>query len=1044
MLNGSKRKAISYGCIILAITLGLYCCSLFNYPLFHSLVEIITIAIGFTLFILAWNSRRFLANDCLKFVGVGYAFIAVIDLLHTLAYKGMNVFPGNNANLPTQFWIAARFLQALTLCVAPVFARRRIREHFLFGAYFAAVSMIAALIFTGNFPDCYVEGTGLTPFKVVGEYTICTMLVVSLFLFHRVRASFNARVNILIVSSIVLTVISELSFTEYLSVYGFANMLGHLMKLAAFYLIYRALLVTGLKEPFDLIFRDLKQKREALRDAYANLEEKVVERTAELAASEEKYRALIECANDAIFIHEITEDEKPGPFIEVNELACRLLGYSREELSRMSPMELDDPRYRYRIELAMERLLREGHAVFETAQIAKDGRSIPVEVSTRLLDLGGKQLLFSLVRDITERKRAEEKLFQVTEMWARTFDALPDLIAIIDTKFRIVQANKALADRLGLTPQECIGKVCYEIIHESVAPPSFCPHTMTLNDYREHTVDVHVASFGGDFIVMTSPVYSTVGELIGSVHVARDITERKRAETEINNQLHFLQQLLDSIPIPVYYKDTGGVYLGCNAAFETLLGMPRSDIVGKKVYDVLGKERADLHHEADLALLRHPGVQVYEVRGRFNDGKTRDVIFNKATFVDVDNRVAGIVCASIDITSLRKAEEERKLLEDQLHQSQKMEAIGQLAGGIAHDFNNMLTAIMGYAEIMLRRIEEGSPLRHFIEQVLTVTDSAAELTNGLLTFSRRRVLHAKPVDLCGVVRGFEKMVGRLLPEDVDFRTTFTAGNLIVMADRGQIEQVLVNLVNNARDAMPRGGRLVIEVSRAVMHEKFVHAHGIGEPGDYACLAVTDTGHGMDEEARKRAFEPFFSTKDVGKGTGLGLAIVYGIIQQHNGCIIVSSETGKGTTFRIFLPLIGEEIMEAHVTPESVALPGGSETILLVEDEEAVRESYGMILEEAGYRVLEATDGEDALDRFLEHGAEADMVITDVIMPKIDGKTLGDEMRKTRPDMKVLFMSGYAKEILVEKGILVEGSDFVTKPVKPFELLNKVREMLDRG
>jgi len=264
-----------------------------------------------------------------------------------------------------------------------------------------------------------------------------------------------------------------------------------------------------------------------------------------------------------------------------------------------------------------------------------------------------------------------------------------------------------------------------------------------------------------------------------------------------------------------------------------------------------------------------------------------------------------------------------------------------------------------------------------------------------------------------------------------------------MADKGQIEQVLVNLVDNARDAMLRGGRLVIEVSRAVMNERFVHAHGIGEPGDYACLAVTDTGHGMDEEARKRVFEPFFTTKEVGKGTGLGLAIVYGIIQQHNGCITVSSEIGKGTTFRIFLPLINEEIMKAHENLETGVPSGGTETLLLVEDEEAVRKSYGMILEEGGYRVVEAVNGEDALDRFVEPGAEVDMVITDVIMPKIDGKAFCDAIRKILPDMRVLFMSGYTKEILAERGILVDASDFMTKPVKPFVLLNKVREMLDR-
>jgi PAS domain S-box-containing protein len=635
------------------------------------------------------------------------------------------------------------------------------------------------------------------------------------------------------------------------------------------------------------------------------------------------------------------------------------------------------------------------------------------------------------------------KLREVTERWERTFDAVPDLIMIVDTDFRIMQVNKAMADRLGHTPAECAGQLCYAAMHKTERPPSFCPYLRTLKDCREHTVEVSEERLGGYFIVSTSPIYDSAGQLIGSVHVARDITERKQAEIRLNDQLHFLQQLLDSIPIPVYYKDTDGLYLGCNSAFEKFIGLPRSRIVGKTVYEVAPKDLADVYHQADSALLSRSGVQVYETDVMHKDGTRHDVIFNKATYVDADGRMIGIVGAIMDITERRKAEEERKLLEAQLHQAQKMEAIGQLAGGIAHDFNNILTAIIGYAEIILMRMEKDSPLRHFIEQVLTSADRAAELTNGLLTFSRRQVLHTKPIDLCGVVRGLKKMLGRLLPEDIDFRTTVAERDLIVMADKGQIEQVLMNLVTNAKDAMPRGGSLAIEVSPAVMNERFVHAHGFGEPGNYACISITDTGHGMDEATRKRIFEPFFTTKEVGKGTGLGMAIIYGIIQQHNGYITVYSEKERGTTFRIYLPLIVEEIKEVHGTREAEPPPGGTETILLAEDEVTVRELHKMILQEAGYKIVEALDGRDALDKFMERQAEVDILATDVVMPKNDGKSLYEEIRKIRPDMKVLFMSGYTKDIIVERGILEDEFSYMTKPVTSSELLKKVRDILDR-
>jgi len=533
--------------------------------------------------------------------------------------------------------------------------------------------------------------------------------------------------------------------------------------------------------------------------------------------------------------------------------------------------------------------------------------------------------------------------------------------------------------------------------------------------------------------------FNLLGEALQSM--ANSLHKR---EINLNEQLHFLQQMLDSIPIPVYYKDTDGLYLGCNASFEKFIGLPRRDIVGKTVYDVAPKERADKHHEADAALLCHPGVQTYEARGIYNDGDYHDVIFNKATFVDADECVAGIVGAMMDITSLRKAEEARKILETQLHQAQKMEAVGQLAGGIAHDFNNILTAIIGYSEIISLRLEKDSPLRHFLEQVLASADRAAELTDGLLAFSRKQVMHVKPMDLNRVVLDFEKMLGRLLPEDIDFRATVAEKDLIVMADKGQVEQVLMNLVTNAKDAMPSGGSLSIEVSATVMTERFVHAHGFAEPGNYACISVTDTGHGMDEEITKRIFEPFFTTKEVGKGTGLGMAMIYGIIQQHNGCISVSSEHGRGTTLTIYLPLINEELTEVHGTLAQEAPHGGTETILLAEDEVTVRELHKMVLEGVGYTIIEAVDGEDAFDKFREHIADVDILVTDVVMPKIGGKILYEEIRKIRPDIKVLFMSGHTKDIIEERGLLDDELSYLTKPVKTFELLRLVRETLDRN
>ena len=396
--------------LVAVVFFGLYLSSLHSYLLFHSLIEIATIAVAFTLFILTWNTRDYLKNGYLRLVGTGYAFIALIDLLHTLAYKGMDVFPGYGANLPTQLWIAARYLQAATLFAAPLFVERKVNDRLVFGVYAVAVAILVTLVYSGRFPDCYIEGKGLTAFKIVSEYAITAILLAALYLVYRQRRHFDRRVFILIGASIACTAASEISFTAYVSVYGFANLVGHFAKLAAFYLVYLAILVTGIKQPFDLIFRDLKQVEAELREAQDTLEEKVRERTAELSASEEKYRALIECANDAILVQELNQDGKPGSFIEVNELACRQLGYSREELARLTPADITDPRCRDSMAAAMDKLARDRHAVFETALMARDGRSIPVEVSTRMLELRGRRLLFSLLRDITERKLADDEI----------------------------------------------------------------------------------------------------------------------------------------------------------------------------------------------------------------------------------------------------------------------------------------------------------------------------------------------------------------------------------------------------------------------------------------------------------------------------------------------------------------------------------------------------------------------------------------------------------------------------------------------------------
>ncbi len=385
---------------------------------------------------------------------------------------------------------------------------------------------------------------------------------------------------------------------------------------------------------------------------------------------------------------------------------------------------------------------------------------------------------------------------------------------------------------------------------------------------------------------------------------------------------------------------------------------------------------------------------------------------------------------------------ERCHLQAQLLQAQKMEAMGTLTGGVAHDFNNILTAIIGYGSLVRIGMKEDDPFRPYIKEILSAAEKATNLTLSLLAFSRKQIINPKPVNLSEIIRGIEKLLLRVIGEDVELRIMLNGEDLTIMADPGQIEQVLMNLCTNSRDAMPDGGLLTIETKIVTLDSEYIKTHGYGEIGKYALVSVTDTGIGMDENTRERIFEPFFTTKELGKGTGLGLAMAYGIIKQHNGYINVYSEPCKGTTFKIYLPLIKSEIAGAE--PDALPPPKrGSETVLVAEDEAAVRKLTRDVLEGYGYKAIEAEDGEDAINKFMENKEGIHILLFDLIMPKKNGKEAYEEISRIRPDIKAIFMSGYTADIIHKKGILEKGLNFISKPVSPDELLRRVREVLDK-
>ncbi len=643
--------------------------------------------------------------------------------------------------------------------------------------------------------------------------------------------------------------------------------------------------------------------------------------------------------------------------------------------------------------------------------------------------------LLGITRDVTEQKKAEENLKKERDFVSTVLDTVGSIVLVLDRDGRIVRFNRACELVSGYSLEEVQGRFVWDFLlpPEQVEGVKKVFSTLTSGMFPNKYANYWVAKDGQRKLISWSNtvLLATDGSVEHVIATGIDITEHRKADMALLQEKKFSDVVIDSLPGLFYVVDEAGHLIRWNRNFQEVTGYSAEELANRNALAFFREDRELV--SGRIQAVFQDGSATVEAKMVTKSGAS--VSFMLTGFRMVMNDKPYLVGVGIDIS-------ERKRLEDQLRQSQKMESIGTLTGGISHDFNNILTAIIGYGSLLRMKMTDDDPLRHNVDQILASANRAASLTQGLLAYSRKQVLNPQRVNLNEIIIKVERLLARLIGDDVEFKCILTDKDVTVLADAGQLEQIMMNLVTNARDAMPDGGYLYVETQRVDLDEVTAKAHDVRKPGTYALILVTDSGMGMDQQTQERIFDPFFTTKDVGKGTGLGLAMVYGIIKQHNGFIEVESEVGRGTTLKIYLP-VAQGATEEKQPDDLPAVKRGTETILVAEDDETVRNFITTILTQFGYSVIQAENGEDAVKKFMANRGAIKLLLLDVMMPKKNGKEVYDKIRIFEPDIRTLFLSGYSADIMSQKGLLENGLNFLYKPVPMNDLLRKVREILDR-
>ena len=756
----------------------------------------------------------------------------------------------------------------------------------------------------------------------------------------------------------------------------------------------------------------------------------VQRKTAEelLRESEERFRAISGTAADAIILM-----DNEGKISYWNPAAERMFGYSPEEaIGQELYLFLAPEEFHHDYKRGFDEFKEtgQGPVIGKTADfiaVNKDGNQFPIEVSTSALEIKGEWHSAGIIRDISERKQAEEALRDSEGQYRNLVDNALVGVYKTDLEGNILYVNEALIKMMefeSLEDMKSVGVLArYSNLEDRDIFIKTLKRTGKINNFE---VDILTKSGGVKNVILTGALE---GDSIAGMIL--DITERKHAVEERIRLATAVEQAAESVII----SDRSGTIQYVNPAFERLSGFTKEDIVGQN-FRVLKSDK----HDEDFYWQMWKQISSGEawagrINNRMKDGSLREFETTISPLRDGSENIVNFVSVNRDVT-------QEVALEAQLLQAQKMEAVGTLAGGIAHDFNNLLQVIQGYTEVLLHGLNEDPSNYEALQKIHRSAKRGAELTRQLLTFSRKVQSERRPLDLNQEVEQVRNLLERTIPKMIEIELYLSETDAIVSADPVQVEQALMNLAVNAMDAMPEGGKIILETERAVLDEEFCKAHLGAKPGEYVLLSISDTGHGMNKEILEHVFEPFYTTKEVGKGTGLGLAMVYGIVKTHEGYILCYSELDSGTTFKIYLPVLVQSGHWREAGEGGDQLKGGDETILLVDDEKYIRELGVELMSDVGYKVLTATDGEGALQLYRKEQQRIDLVILDLVIPGMGGKKCYEEILKINPQAKILIVSGYSVNGPGKEAMEAGAKGFVGKPFDVSHMLKAVRDILD--